>query len=557
MSDPQKMTRRTFLAAAGAVAGGAALADPVTALASPRITRFVERPSSTASQTLVYAAEGTPESFDLEQQDDDLTEQVGSACYGGDIVRFKVVPNPGYGVNVADVRAPGNSGISSGLAEAYEVSSDARTYTFHLRTNAKSSFGNPLTADDILYSFQRQMALNSNGAFFDGVMGVTPQSIQKLDEHTVRFSLAKPSPLFLRIDAMKYFGGVFDSVAAKAHATRADPWSKAWLGANTAGFDAYYAKSIIQGRQLVLAANPGWYNGTPAYQNIVWSAIPDAETRLALLVRGETSLVLKLTPPQIKSLPKTPGVKVSHYAGNGLNAIILNVKWGPLRDNRVRQALAYAIPYSDILSSVWLGTAAPLQTPIPPAFPGSTGQYWPYGANGNVDMARKLLKEANQGPFSMTLTYDSTDPTDPLTAPIVRSALQDIGVTINLNPTTTALTSDAVHNMTTANPAVLFTPHPYIADPAYCLWVYWYSKSGANWNGWSDPSYDALVEQALVTPDFDTRLAIGRRAQKIWLTQMPYLLIAASPWAVAHRDNVRGEAWFPDGWVRFQDLVPA
>ncbi len=242
MSDPQKITRRTFLAAAGAVAGGAALADPVTALASPRITRFVERPSSTASQTLVYAAEGTPESFDLEQQDDDLTEQVGSACYGGDIVRFNVVPNPGYGVNVANVRAPGNSGISSGLAEAYEVSSDARTYTFHLRTNAKSCFGNPLTADDILYSFQRQLALNSNGAFFDGVMGVTPQSIHKLDQHTVRFSLAKPSPLFLRIDAMKYFGGVFDSVAAKAHATKADPWSKAWLGANTAGFDAYYAK---------------------------------------------------------------------------------------------------------------------------------------------------------------------------------------------------------------------------------------------------------------------------------------------------------------------------
>jgi ABC-type transport system substrate-binding protein len=86
--------------------------------------------------------------------------------------------------------------------------------------------------------------------------------------------------------------------------------------------------------------------------------------------------------------------------------------------------------------------------------------------------------------------------------------------------------------------------------------VYWYSKSGANWNGWADPQYDALVEKALVEPNFNQRVKLARSAQKIWLSQMPYLLIAAPPWSVAHRSDVGGEAWFPDGWVRFQDLKP-
>jgi peptide/nickel transport system substrate-binding protein len=504
----------------------------------------------------VYAAIGTPESYDLEQQDDGLVEQLASACYGGDIVRNKVVYSSQYHVDIADVLAPGNSGIANGLAEAFEVSPDETEYTFYLRTNAKSSLGNPLTADDVIYSVTRQMALQSGGAYFDGIMGITTPDMKKLDDHTVRFTLAQPSPLFLKIDAMKYFGGLFDSVAAKAHATSSDPWSKQWLASHTAGFDAYYASSIIQGRQLVLNANPGWYGGTPAYDQIVWSAIPSPETRLALLVRGEADVVLDLTPEQVKSIAGIGGVTVASYVGNGLQSIVLDIHSGPLQDVRVRQAMAYAIPYADILSSVWLGTAQPLRSPVPPSFPGSTDQYWPYGDNGDMDMARKLMKDANQGPFTISLTYDSTNTTDPLTAPIIQLALSEIGINVVLDPTTTALTSDAANNVTAAKPAVMFEPHPYIADPAYCLWAYWYSKSGANHNHFSDPTYDALVEAALVQPDFEKRVKLGMAAQKVWLSQMPYLLLATVPWNLAHRDTVGGTAWFPDGWIRFQNLNP-
>jgi ABC-type transport system substrate-binding protein len=165
------------------------------------------------------------------------------------------------------------------------------------------------------------------------------------------------------------------------------------------------------------------------------------------------------------------------------------------------------------------------------------------------------MKEANQGPFTLTLTYDSTNTTDPLTAPIVEMALSEIGIQVVLDPTTTALTSDAANNMTAAKPAVMFEPHPYMADPAYCLWIYWYSKSGANHNKFSDPAYDALVEAALVQPDFAKRVKLGLEAQKIWMSQMPYLLLATVPWNLAHRDGVGGEAWFPDGWIRFQNLT--
>src|SRR3954468_23212217 len=114
-SDRDHLTRRELLGGAAAVAG--ALALPGTAGArEEQLHRLLGLDAATPG-TLRYAARDTPEGFDIDQADTDLTEQIGSACYGGDIVRYKLKYNRKWQCWLADVLAPGNSGIDRGLAE--------------------------------------------------------------------------------------------------------------------------------------------------------------------------------------------------------------------------------------------------------------------------------------------------------------------------------------------------------------------------------------------------------------------------------------------------------
>jgi peptide/nickel transport system substrate-binding protein len=194
--DREQITRRAFLGT------GAALA--VGALDLPQVLDADVASGAERSRTLVYANSDTPPSFDLDQTGIDLTEQIASACYGGDIVRYKIVNDAKAHVELADIFAPGRSGIDTGLAESIDVSADLRTFTFHLRPDARSAEGNRLTAEDVIWSFQRSAALGQTGAFFTNVMEVTGHSIKARDAHTVRFTLPQPNPIFLRVDAMKY-----------------------------------------------------------------------------------------------------------------------------------------------------------------------------------------------------------------------------------------------------------------------------------------------------------------------------------------------------------------
>lgn len=541
----RRMTRRQLLTTGAAVTGGMLVGVGVRATDRSSTVR------AAAQRTLVYLDTDTPASFDLDQTGIRLTEQLASACYGGDIVRYKIVKDPKTGVSLADIYASGTTGINPGLATAIDISPDQRVLTFHLRPDAKSSLGNPLTADDVVWSFQRSAALNQTGGFFADVMGVTKGKVEALDAHTVRFTLPTRNPIFLRIDAMKYYGGLFDSKAAKAHATPDDPWAKGYLATHTAGFDAYMVESYVKGQQVTLVANPHWYRGRPYYERIVWKAVPESANRLAALLRGDADIAAQLTPPQLEQAAKTPGFTVTSYVANKIKSIQLNLRYKPLADHRVRQAIAYAIPYEEILRSVYFGTARLVRSPIPETYPAHVPDFWTYSTN--VDKARALMKEAGQGPFPMTLTYNLANYDDPLLAPIIRSALQEIGITVTLNGVPDAVFVDKLYKHN--GHAFLEDNWPFIAHPAYALWVYWNAATVLNIGGWVNKEFDDLLPQMLVELDDKKLAALARRAQQIWEEQQPWILLANPGWHVAHRTSLTNFVWYPDNDIRFQELL--
>jgi peptide/nickel transport system substrate-binding protein len=545
------LTRRALLRRGSQAALGVAAARAAGSFS--RLATLEAAGPQQAGRTLVYLDTDTPASFDLDQTGIRLTEQLASACYGGDIVRYKIVQDPRTGVRLADIYAPGTTGIDSGLASKIDVSPDQRVLTFHLRPDVRSSQGNPLTANDVIWSFRRSIALKQTGGFFADVMGVTKGTMEALDPHTIRFTLPTRNPIFLRVDAMKYYGGLFDAAAAKAHATPDDPWAKAYLATHTAGFGAYTAQSYIKGQQVTLVASPHWYRGRPHYTRVVWKAVPESANRLSALLRGDADIAAQLTPPQLQQAARTSGVKVTSYIANKIKSIQLNLRYKPLADRRVRQAIAYAIPYDEILRSVYFGTARLVKSPIPETYPTYTPDFWVYSTN--VDKARALMKEAGQGPFPLTLTYNLANYDDPLLAPIIRSALQEIGITVTLNGVPDAVFVDRLYKHD--GHAFLEDNWPFIAHPAYALWVYWNATTVLNIGGWVNKEFDALLPRMLVETD-ETRLAtMARRAQQIWEAEQPWVLLANPGWHVAHRAEVTNFVWYPDNDVRFQELQGA
>jgi len=544
----QKLARRTVLANCGRTALGLAAASSVDLFSGPSPAKAAA--GNPQQRALVYLDTDTPPSFDLDQTGIRLTEQLASACYGGDIVRYKIVEDRKAGVRLADIYASGNTGIDPGLAAKIDLSNDQRVFTFHLRPDVKSSLGNPLTSDDVIWSFKRSIALKQTGAFFANVMGVTEGKMEALDQHTVRFTLPTSNPIFLRVDAMKYYGGLFDATAARAHATTADPWAKAYLASHTAGFSAYMAESFIKGQQVTLVANPNWYQGAPYYTRIVWRAVPESANRLSALLRGDADIAAELTPPQLQRAAKTPGITVTSYIANKIKSIQLNLRYKPLADRRVRQAIAYAIPYSEILNSVYFGTARLVKSPIPETYPDYTPDFWTYSTN--LDKARALMKEAGQGPFPMTLTYSLAEYDNPLLAPIIRAALKEIGITVTLNGVPDAVFVDRLYKH--EGHAFLEDNWPFIAHPAYALWVYWNATTVLNIGGWVNEEFDALLPRMLVELDDKKLAAMARRAQQIWEEEQPWILLANPGWHVAHRSNVTNFVWYPDNDVRFQEL---
>ena len=499
----------------------------------------------------------TAPTFDNDQSDNDLTESICLACYEAGIVRYKVASTtegPEW-----DILPQGRAGIDNGLATSIDVSPDWRVYTVHLNPDLRSSAGNPLIADDVIYTFKRAFALKAQGAFFAGVMGLKPGGIEKVNAHTVRFTLTGPNPIFLKTDAARAEDGLFDSKAALSHATSADPWSKAYLGANTPGFGPYFVENSLSGEDTVLYANPNWYRGKPYFDQILWQAVNAEETSLALLERGAVDAVdsNSLSPSAIQKLKGKKGITVSSHSTNRFLSLVMRVNQKPLHDPRVRQAIAWAMPYNEIISTVYSGSANLQKSPLPPSFPGYTSEFWPYEPEGNMAKASALMKQAASGKFDVSLCYDPSQPPLALAAPIIKAALAPLGVTVTLNPVTTATWAAQLFAPHTSNAdgMILVAPNPVVADPAYALYVFWYSTSNPNWSGWNNPEYDKLVLQMRPELDFGKRLSLARQAQQLWESEAPWVMLAQPLYQIAHKASISDfvwntyDLWYP-GWIK-------
>jgi peptide/nickel transport system substrate-binding protein len=307
--------------------------------------------------------------------------------------------------------------------------------TFKLRKDAHFQDGTPVTAKDVKWSFDRAVTV---GGFPTVQMKagslIKPEQFVAVDDHTFRVDLIKKDRLTVP-DLGVIVPGIYNAALLKKHATPKDPWALDYTKANTAGSGAYKVTSWKPGVEVVYERFDGWVGGKkPELKKVIWRTIPSAGNRRALMERGDADISFDLPAKDFSEMKKAAKLKlISNPISNGMYSLELNVVHPPFNNEKVRQAVAYAIPYQKIIQAAMFGVANTLSGG-PSNDVSSITWPQPTGYTFDLEKAKALMSAAGVGPINTTISFDLGDAvnSEPI-AELVQESLGHIGITTTIN----------------------------------------------------------------------------------------------------------------------------
>ena len=326
-----------------------------------------------------------------------------------------------YAIHDAMAKAmPGNTAAPS-LAESWQVSADGRVYDFTLRKGVKFHNGEPLTSEDVKFSFERYKGAAAK-TLKDRVAAVeTPDALH------VRFRLKNPWPDFMTFYTAASGAGW---IVPKKYVEKVgdEGFKKAPIGAGP-----YKFVSFSPGVELTMEAFDGYWRKTPNVKRLVFKVIGDETTRLAALKRGEVDVVYSIRGELAEELQKTPGLTLKPAVIQAPQWVSMLDQWdpkSPWHDRRVRLAANLAIDRKAINQAITLGHSRLTYSMIPSTF----DFYWqPPAYAFDPAQAKKLLAEAgypsgfDAGDYYLDVSYANVQEA-------IANYLQQIGIRTKLKP---------------------------------------------------------------------------------------------------------------------------
>ncbi|MGO2745310.1 ABC transporter substrate-binding protein [Microbacterium sp.] len=410
--------------------------------------------------------------------------------------------------------------FSPAIAESWETSEDGLTWTFTIRPDATFHDGEAVDAAAVVASIEA--ARERAGASF---IWAPLDTVEATDDLTVVMNLAYPAPMDL-VAASTYGAWIVSPKALEAAAAD-EQYFEAGIEAGTG---PYTLKEYAPGEKVVLTAYEDYWGEAPHYDIVDIAITPDAVTAQQMLTAGEVDFATTIPLDNVESVAEQMAAEV-RTAPSPFNYIaLLNTTRPPLDDPLVRQALSYAVPYEDIIDVSALGYGTQSRSAVPKGiFPYSEDvpQY-----SQDLEKAKELLAEAGHPDgFTLELTYASENATEARFVPLIKDALAQIGVEVNV----TAMLYNQQWEAAKADPAS--------AQDIFVLY-YWptYSDAGAdnlyslfhssdvpffNLSYWNNPEYDALIDEAatLTGSDREAAQAAYEEAMQMLYDQAPALYL--------------------------------
>jgi dipeptide transport system substrate-binding protein len=481
-----------------------------------------------AAKTLVYCSEGSPEGFNPQFFTTGTTLDASSVPMMNRLVEFEL----------------GTTHIIPALAESWTTTPDGLSYTFKLRkgvkfhSNAKFKPSRDFNADDVLFSFYRQadpkhpfhkVTPGQTFAYFEDMgMGKIVDKVEKIDAHTVRFTLKHPEAPFLANMAMD-FASIFSAEYADAmmKAGTPDVIDREPIGTGPFQFASYQKDAVIRYK-----AFDAYWGGRPKIDNLVYAITPDASVRYAKLKTGECHVMAFPKPADLALMKSDPGITVLTKEGLNVGFIAFNVEKKPFDNKLVRQALNLAVDKASILNSVFQGAGKAAKNPIPPILWSYNDKIkdYPY----DVARARALLAKAGLADgFEVDLWYlPVTRPYNPdgkRMAELIQADWAKVGVKVRL--VTFEWGEYRKRSKAGEHPAVMFgwsgdngDPDNFFVPLLGCEAV----KGGGNASRWCNQEFESLIQKAKTTPKQADRARFYLKAQEVFHEEAPWIPIAHS-----------------------------
>ena len=521
--------------------------------ASLFLTSFSLSSIAAKPSTLVYCSEGSPEGFTPAFFTSGTTLDASSRQLFNRLVQFEL----------------GKTSLIPGLAESWEISEYGLTYTFKLRKNVAFHSlkhykpSRPFNADDVLFSFQRQMDSNhpyhkvSGGKYeyFSAMgMGSLIKSLKKIDDYTVEFQLNRPEAPFLANIAMD-FASIMSAEYAEnlLKKDKAETFDKQPVGTGPFKMVQYQKDAVIR-----YLAHEDYWAGKPQIDRLVFAITPDASVRYAKLKKGECHVMPYPNPADVAAMEKDPNINLLTQEGLNVGYLGYNTEKAPFDQIKVRQALNMAVDKKAILEAVFQGVGQIAKNPIPPTM-------WSYNNDINDDAyspekAKQLLSEAGfPSGFETTIwampVQRPYNPNARRMAELIQADWAKIGVKTKVVSYEWGeylkRTASGEHD------TLLMGWIGDNGDPDNFLYVLLSCDAvtdGANRARFCHKEFDELLKQAKQTKDIEKRTALYKKAQVIFKEQAPWLTIAHSVVFEPIRPEVQGYKIDPFGGHYFYNV---
>ena len=421
-----------------------------------------------------------------------------------------------------------------GVAERWDVSPDGLTYTFHLRANARWSNGDPVTAPDFV-AYCRRVLTPSLAAENAGLLYVVRGAeafhrgqwadfasvgVAAPDTRTLRITLAHPAPYFLSMLSQPVWFPVHLPTIEKngPAAQRGNPWARP---GTLVGNGPFTLVEWRVGQRIVVARSPTYWDAAAVRLREIdfYPFTVDAEEHA--FRAGQLHVTDALPPAKIDSYRRDAPQLLRIDPLLGTYFYRLNIARPPLDDVRVRRALALAVDRQAIVKKILRGDQLPASAFTPPGMAGYTP---PAGLATDFATARRLLADAGfpggKGLPTLELLFNSSESHRAIAEAVQETWRRELGAEVRLvnmenNSVLDARRTGSFQVLRSSWSADFVDPQNFLA-----LWT---GDSGNNFTGWSDPAYDALLEQAELAPDPAQRTALLRQAETRLLDAAPLI----------------------------------
>nr|WP_156464995.1 ABC transporter substrate-binding protein [Mesorhizobium sp. Root552] len=449
------------------------------------------------------------------------------------------------------------SKVNGDLAESWTVSDDGLTYTFKLKPGMKFASGNPITAEDVAWSFERAVKLDKSPAFILSQFGLTGDNVAEkakaADETTFVFTVDKAyAPSFVLNCLSATVASVVDKKAVLEHVKPVTPsddykfdndFGNDWLKTNSAGSGAYKLREWRANEAVVMERNDNYHGEKAKLARVIYRHMKESSGQRLALEAGDIDVARNLEPNDLDAVAKNTDLKTTSAPKGTVYYISLNQKNPNLAKPEVRQAFKYLVDYDAIGSTLIKGIGEIHQSFLPKGDLGAVDEN-PF--KFDVAKAKELLEKAGlKDGFNVTMDVRNTQPVTGI-AESIQQTVGQAGIKLEIIPGDgkQTLTKYRARNhdiyigqwgqdyFDPNSNAQTFASNPDNSDEGK-------SKTLAWRNAWDVPELTKKTEAALLEKDSGKRAELYKELQKTILDEGPFVIIFQQTEVAGLRANLK------------------